>query len=201
MKMSLVEQYSSIYCDDFISTPKESHGRYSVDCIENDPSAKLKKVMITDVPKNSILLNMDKLRDLNIGEKLKSLIKSEIGAFKICDYLLVSDSEQKSHLIFVEMKSESIENEQISKQFKSTRCFMKYCDAILEHFNDVKIADAGLLVVSYVLFSLGKPGKGPLIKPNKYRGSIKPENFVSLKFSDSSKNDVSFKKIITSLGG
>jgi len=39
------------------------------------------------------------------------------------------------YLLFIEMKSASLNKDRISKQFASSLCFMNYCDSIMKRFH------------------------------------------------------------------
>ncbi len=43
--------------------------------------------------------------------------------------------DDQNYLIFIEMKSELINKDRISKQFMSSICFMDYCSSILNRFH------------------------------------------------------------------
>ena len=97
--IDLLNSCEKIYMPTFFSYPKkEVGGMCSVALSENDPAAKLRSITISNVPEHSILLNLHRYEKLNIGNRIKSIIRDDCGAFKCCDYLLIAAGKGKSHL-------------------------------------------------------------------------------------------------------
>jgi len=194
--IDLFNKYIDIFVPTFINYPKEVDGKYTFTLTETDPAAKLKKVVISDVPQNTILLDMQKYSKLNMGEKMKDIINDESGFFKCCDYLLVSERNSKLYMIFIEMKSSNIDKPKIISQFKGASCFMVYCNAIIERFYNIpdKISD---LQTSYALLSWGNMNKKPTVRKNKYRKPLSPENYIHRKAGKTNLEKVPFEWFIS----
>jgi len=98
---------------------------------ETDKSSKLSKVVVMGFQTDdSVKFSFD-------GKKGLSPYLSQFGDhLKACDYVLLAKIDDQNYLIFIEMKSESINKNRISKQFMSSICFMDYCSSILKRFYD-----------------------------------------------------------------
>ena len=114
-----------------IRQPETCGGRRKFELMETDKSSKLPKVVVKGFQTDdSVKFTFD-------GKKALSPYLSQSGDHqKACDYVLLSRIDDQNYLIFVEMKSESINKNIISKQFTSSQCFMDYCSSILNRLYD-----------------------------------------------------------------
>ena len=176
------EKLESIFIQGFISHPVEENGRHSLTLAENAPDAKLKAITISNVPERTILLNLQKYSALNAGSLMNRIIKGGHGVFRCCDYLLVSESNERVDFIYIEMKSKNAERSEVTEQFRGAICFMEYCKAIAEHFFDAPIPKGMHPTTSYALLSWMNINKTPTgsgrTKKNKYRKSLSPGEYI-----------------------
>lgn len=94
---------------------------------ETGSDATLKEVTIRDIPENSLVIKMDKIKFTNLFNS--NVIKSW-GFNKHSDYLIVT----QDRLVFVEMKSRTSVNSELEekcrKKFLSDSCTINYADDI-----------------------------------------------------------------------
>lgn len=113
---------------------------------EDDPSAKLKKLTLTDLDKNILCLIPDQGRKVTSKNRkpvavCMSPLFSVTGIHdhnRACDGLLLRENENgKCDLVYIELKSDSPSG--YEGQFKSTYCFVRYLYELLEQLCDVKM--------------------------------------------------------------
>lgn len=114
-----------------IKNPETCGSRRKFELMETDKSRKLAKVVVKGFQADdSVKFSFD-------GKKGLSPYLSQSGDhLKACDYVLLARIDDQNYLIFIEMKSESINKNRVSKQFMSSICFMDYCSSILNRFHD-----------------------------------------------------------------
>ncbi|MBL0717043.1 MAG: hypothetical protein JJV89_03235 [Desulfosarcina sp.] len=119
-----------------IKESKTCGNRRRVEFLETDKNSKLKKVEIMGfTTENAIKFSFD-------GKKELSPYLSHSGNhLKACDAVLLAEIDDQNYLLFIEMKSESINKCRISKQFASSLCFMDYCDSIMKRFYKSDLID------------------------------------------------------------
>lgn len=115
--------------DDIIGSTGAEHGRCFALLKEDAPDSKLRTVKIFDVSPDSILINLDKF------EQPKTLLKGERGQRQRCDYVLLTICQDKPLMLFVEMKSRTLDKPEIRRQFKGSECVMDYCNSVLKRFH------------------------------------------------------------------
>ena len=130
----ILERFSALFADSFISVPESDKGRNRFVLTETDQQAKLQAIEIRGVPKNSILL---KTYDYSLPVKV---FKSTKGERKMCDYILLTPYKGDLYLIFIEMKSQNLDNRDLISQLVGGNCFMTYCAAMAEKFHDARIS-------------------------------------------------------------
>lgn len=108
----------------------QENGRRFAQLKECGVDAKLKTVRIFDIPDNSILINLDRYR------QPETLFKDNRGQRTRCDYVLLTTFNHLPCMLFIEMKSRSVSDKEILKQFKSSECLMDYCNAVLNRFHE-----------------------------------------------------------------
>ena len=188
--LDLLEQYKEINAPSFISYPVEADGKFSVKLVEAEQDAKLKSVTVTGVPENTILIHLHTFSRLDIGSPMKAVVKSGIGAFRCCDYLILSEESGVLRFVYVELKSRTFDTDEIVGQFKGASCFMAYCDAIVDHFqNMLSVRKTTIAHMSYVLLhwrNMNKRGTARRdgLKRNKYRESLLPEEHIRISALD-----------------
>ncbi len=119
----------SLLVDDLFGEVSEKDGRRFIRLKETGANAKLKKVDIYDIPADSLLIKLDKYK------QPKSLFKGENGERKRCDYVLATAIDDRPLLVFMEMKSTTVKDSEIQRQFKGAECVLDYCDAVLDRFH------------------------------------------------------------------
>ncbi len=120
----------ALLAEDIVVELSEMNGRGYVRLHETGADAKLKKVDILDVPKNSVLLHLEQY------EQPKSLFEGKKGERKRCDYVLVTAIGNRPLMLFIELKSTTFKSGDVVRQFKGAECIMDYCDAALTRFHD-----------------------------------------------------------------
>jgi len=85
--------------------------------------AALQKVKVEKLPQGSVWFSVDNKKEWS------PYLKDTPKINKRCDYVILSKVDEVVHLIFVELKSGSVSDD-ISEKFKSTECFMDYCESI-----------------------------------------------------------------------
>jgi hypothetical protein len=175
-KNELFDKYNNLFLESFISRPTKTGDEYAVTLTEKDKWAALQKLTIRNIPSNSILLKLDAYSKFSIGNQLSTIINNEKDVFSCCDNLLITLTENKLYLIFVEMKSENFKPSAIKKQFKGATCFLDYCNAILEHFYDMQSIKTFAFEFRYNLVTTKTIAKRPINNDFK---SIKktPDNY------------------------
>ncbi len=119
----------ALLVDGLFGIISEKDGRRFARLQESGMEASLKRVDICDVPDGTLILNLDKY------EQPKSLFKGKQGERQRCDYVLITALENQPFLIFIELKSKTLKNSEIERQFKGAECVMDYCDAALDRFH------------------------------------------------------------------
>ncbi len=147
----------------------DEHGRKAVLLKETDVGAKLRKVKVLDLDPDTVVIELDK------ADQPATLFKEGKGQRKRCDFVLLTKVKGQKIALFVEMKSESLNNGRIKKQFRGAECLMDYCDAVLNRFYDQENLLEGY-IKRFVLFyknSINKTRTRP-VKPTKNNDT--PEN-------------------------
>jgi len=168
--------YCDIYTQSFVVRPNEIDGELCVTLIEDDKTAKLKALKIYNVPKKTILLPLYQYSKLCHGNILKKILKNDPGIFMCCDYVLITINNDELYLIFIEMKSNKIDNIVVKKQFKGATCFIEYCNAIIEHFYGIPSLRSVSLNMRYYLVYQGTLNKSAT-KLGKDKRRSSPDNF------------------------
>ena len=149
----MLEKFNALFTDSFIRVPDNDKGSHIFILTETDKCAKWQAIEIRGVPQNSILL---KMHNYPPSDKV---FKSTKGERKMCDYILLTSYKGDLYFIFIEMKSQNLDNRDIVPQFMGGDCFMTYCAAIAEKFHGARIS-SGLLrkrnIVFHTPFPLGK---------------------------------------------
>ena len=94
---------------------------------EKDRGSLLKEVRIKGFSGEAILFSLDGKRELNPY--------LEGGPHQqTCDAVLITRIKEQYYIIFIEIKSTSIDRKHIKTQFISTECYLDYCNEILKRF-------------------------------------------------------------------
>jgi len=92
---------------------------------ETDQSATLRKVSLCDIPCDSLIVKMDKI-------KFNNFLKDQWGFNKHSDYLIITNDK----LVFIEMKSKTEVSQKLrddcQQKFTSDGCTMNYADTIFK---------------------------------------------------------------------
>ncbi len=120
----------------------------SVEIIHDDNS-KLKKLFLTDISSNMLLLQLDngvkKHRCTGFSKLFNSL--DDCDHNKVCDALLLKATERGLAATYIELKSDDATG--YVGQFKSTKCFVGYLEKILQ---DICNIDVKISSERYVVF-------------------------------------------------
>ena len=142
--------------------------------IEKDESAKLRKVNILDLPSNTMVLALDKIKTDTLFQKGK-------GQNTRCDYLIITDDK----VIFVEMKSHedapNVYRDDCIKKYTSSKCLLAYIDeVVLELYQQPKILEHKdqHYVLLYKDFSINKTSTS--LKPSTALSNTTPEHFLDI---------------------
>ena len=118
----------------------------------------MQKVEIRDVPKKSILLKMQKYAPPD------KVFKTTNGACKMCDYILLAFDKEYLYFIYIEMKSQNLNNRDFFSQLMAGDCFMTYCSAMAEKFHGANISSSFLLK-RYIVFHTPLPNNRRPTRP------------------------------------
>ena len=170
-----LEKYKILCKEPFIFCPHNQ----CVTLEETKESATLRKVVIENLPNKTIVLDLDKYSNLNTGKSLRSILESEKGIFKCCDYLIITIVENRINLIFVEMKSNLPKPSEVIKQFKGGYAFFAYSHAIVEQFYTDEVIEISNFVFKYVVVT-NKTSNKRTTKLDKYSNkSYTPANYLT----------------------
>lgn len=93
---------------------------------ETSEEASLKKVHVTGISQNGLILKLEKAKiDFFEGS----------GPNRRCDYVILSDYKGKKYAVFIELKSTSVDLRKIALQFKGSQCLMDYFCSVLDRFD------------------------------------------------------------------
>jgi hypothetical protein len=112
------EIFKTFFADSFASAPEIVRGHRCFVMEEDDPKAKLRKIVIRDVPEGSLLLKMQRYAEPH------DVFKSTKGEWKRCDYIVLTLSGNDLYVLFIEMKSLRPDKRDAIPQFKGADCFI-----------------------------------------------------------------------------
>lgn len=125
---------------------EDRFGRPRLILKESGTDAKLKKVFVGGIPRDSVLIKLDGAKPLN------ALLAKDFGLRCRCDYVLLTERNGRKILVFCELKSERFSHPEVSAQFKGGKCLVRYFESLLQEFHGRR----GVLPASedwyYVLF-------------------------------------------------
>ena len=122
---------NELFSDNLMGDFGKKNGRRFARLKETDKGAKLKRVDIFDVPKESMLIKLDST------EPPHSLFKNGKGKCRRCDYVLITQTKYKRIILFIEMKSaKRVPVREVKQQFRGAECVIDYCNATLKRFHD-----------------------------------------------------------------
>ncbi|MDR0338278.1 MAG: hypothetical protein LBI18_14475 [Planctomycetaceae bacterium] len=140
---------------------------------ENDISATLKEVKITDISDNAMLIKID------YGDVNKHIFRSENGQRKRCDYLIIAEQHNnKKILFFIEIKSKTFNEDEITQKFLASECLFDYMVSMLNRFYK-KNFNLDEWKKRFILFQKTRINKKQ-IHPAK--DGTTPENYLSINF-------------------
>ena len=172
-------KYKDIYTEQFIIYPEKIGDERFFTLTERNNLSKLRKLTVSSVPKDTIMLPLQEYSKLDIGVSLKKILNSAPGVFKCCDYLLISLKKEKLYMIFIEMKTGQIVSSDIRNQFKGASCFIEYCNAIIEHFYNTPLIKSIPVNPRYILITKGMRKES--VKPKSYEKHSSPDAFAVAK--------------------
>lgn len=111
-------------CEDLFIGADKSTASSIVKLVEDDRNAKLKEVELTGLPRDRVILKMDKIT-------INSFFKAG-GPNKRCDYLILTQINGKRFALFIELKSTYPVDYVL--QFKGAVCLTDYCENVLNQF-------------------------------------------------------------------
>jgi hypothetical protein len=186
-----LEIFRALFADSFIGVPEFIRGHWCFVMEENAPEAKLRKMVIRDVPEGSLLLKMQQYPEL------RNIFKSTRGECKRCDYILLTPSGNDLYAIFIEMKSHRPDNRDPIPQFRGADCFMTYCRAVAEQFYDTAFSSCSAKK-RFVLFYVNNANKKSF-SPRPVRAvHSSPENMMKYPVGNKKTREESvfFKELI-----
>ena len=104
-------------------------GRLRLVLKEAGKDAKLKRVFVGGIPRDSILIKTDGAKPLN------ELLSKNLGQRCRCDYILLAERNGRNVLVFCELKSKTVIRSEITEQFKGSKCLVRYFEAMLQEFH------------------------------------------------------------------
>ncbi|MDR0489679.1 MAG: hypothetical protein LBH28_00335 [Oscillospiraceae bacterium] len=176
-KQDLFNRYSEIFVPSFIIHPDETPEGFCVTLTEDDSTAKLRRLIVKNVPSNTILIPLHEYSHLGIGNKLKAILRDDPGIFMCCDYLLAAMTKDYAYFVFIELKSNRINLSDVKKQFKGASCMAEYFNAIGAHFYNLRKSELSAFELRYVLISVSKLNKRPTKRASSAKYSTPDEFF------------------------
>ena len=113
---------------------------------EKDNIAKLKKITISELEQNYLVLGLDEARNINHGKKISKVMAPMFRGTpdcihnKACDALIFKEkSNNELDIFYIDLKSDKPTG--FTEQFNSSRCFVRYIEYILKILcnKDIKI--------------------------------------------------------------
>ncbi|OXU14053.1 hypothetical protein SMSP1_02215 [Sedimentisphaera salicampi] len=128
------ETLKSIFHKRFTLDIKISQGNNTAVLRETGQDAILKKVKLSNIPQNAVILKMDACKCPEY------IFRTTKDHNKRCDYLLIyqKSEEPVPQLVFIELKSRKLKGIKISNQFISSVCLFDYINSILMNFYEIK---------------------------------------------------------------
>lgn len=93
-----------------------------------EPDAPDSTVTICGIPQDSIIIKVDEFKSPD------HVFHGTKGECKRADFVIISGSETKKRILFIEMKRTSALAHEIQKQLGGALCFIHYCREIGKHF-------------------------------------------------------------------
>lgn len=152
--MNKIQKLESLINHLLILLPSQKIIDY-VEIKENQESAKLTQLIITDLPKDALVFTLD-AHVLNIRNQFLNEESQVIGINKGCDAILVCEIEGKLNVLFCELKSFDFSAKDYELQFENSFLFLEYLCKMVEVFEGEKIE----FVPRYFLFCLNSPRRG-----------------------------------------
>jgi len=162
---------------DAVSVPAQDSksGRWFIQLKENDPSSKLKTVNIYGVSSDAVAVKLDS------GDPPADLLDKKDGQRKRCDYLLLTEYQQRKILLYIDLKSNCVKAA-VKLQLKGGVCLVKYLSAVMEQFHDRQDFFASWesrFVVFYKPLRLSKiPSRAPQAVKNTTIDNFYPYPYV-----------------------
>ena len=128
--MESLDALRELLVPDILGEVVEDHGVHCAMLRERSSGAKLKKVNINGVPRESILIKLDKY------DQPSSLFNDDKGQRQRCDYVLFSVLDGKGFALFIELKSAKAKKSEFIRQFKGAECLIDYCHSVLKRFHN-----------------------------------------------------------------
>lgn len=127
-----------------LSCAEDNRERTDVFLKEKDPIAKLKKLHLSELDNNMLVLAIDEHRKIKNrqGKVLKVCMsplfsEQDYGHNKACDAVILRKAENGLEICYIDLKSDDPRG--FEKQFKSTQCFMHYLFDLSKSLCNVEI--------------------------------------------------------------
>lgn len=137
---------------------------------ESDPASKTPKIQLTGIPDGSILLKMDQVQEGTAKDVTQPLFLVEGKHLRHrCDYILLTNLENKDAVIFVELKSKNFTKSEVTGKFKTCVCLLDFIASISARFFNTAMSFSpdSKTVCRYVLIYVpDKPIKNMKNKPS-----------------------------------
>lgn len=125
--------------DDIIAIqPDDNHSVVLVEPQNENKPKTLQEVKIVDIPDGTIILCADKMSSPLFNENDTFCSCHEQWKYrKKCDYIIISEIDNKNYIIYIEMKTTPREKKHIP-QLWCGRSFMEYLNFAMEHLENIK---------------------------------------------------------------
>lgn len=111
---------------------------------EKDSGAKLKKITISELEKDCMVVALDEARNIKNGSKMLKVMSPVFNQTencphnRACDVLIFKEkSETEFDVLYIDLKSDKPTG--FADQFKSSLCFVRYIEAILQNLCNLKV--------------------------------------------------------------
>jgi hypothetical protein len=139
-----------------------SVGSPSIKLTESNPSAILREVVIEGIDQPTVVVHLR-----SRGVVCQDLSEAD-GVQSRCDYLVIQELPDGIHVVLIEMKSGSVDRQSIERQFKASKCLLRYCEELLREFHGVETKTQH----KYIVFHRAPPiSKRPTTPPARPESS------------------------------
>lgn len=147
------------WADIFRHAQRHPVGSPSIRLTESDPLASLREVVVDGIDEHTVVVHLHSRRmvcqDLSDTDGIQSR----------CDYLILQPAPDGIHVMFIEMKSGNVDRQRIERQFKASKCLLRYCQELLKEFHGLDNQTHCRFIVFYRAPSIAKRPTIPQPRP------------------------------------